>query len=49
MKTQEQIEEKMAELDDQGTRYPGMTYEQGVDEALRWVLEEIADEEFCCP
>ncbi len=24
----------------------GMTYEQGVDEALSWVLEEISDEEF---
>jgi len=24
----------------------GMTYEQGVDDALSWVLEELSDEEF---
>ena len=28
------------------SRFPGMTYEQGVEEALLWVVEEISDEEF---
>jgi hypothetical protein len=31
----------MAEADeamDEGSKWPGMTYEQGVAEALRWVL-----------
>ena len=28
------------------SEYPGMTYEQGVEEALMWVLEQIDDSEF---
>ena len=31
---------------DERTNYPAMTYEQGVEEALLWVLEEIPNEEF---
>lgn len=28
------------------TKYPAMTYEQGIEEALLWVLGDITDEEF---
>lgn len=40
--TPEEAEEQMAEAESFGdsTQYPGMTYEQGVRDALRWVLGE---------
>ena len=28
------------------SKYPSMSYEEGVEEALRWVLEDIPDDEF---
>jgi hypothetical protein len=42
------IEEIMAVLDKlpQDTKYPGMTYEAGIEEVLLWIIEEIPDEEF---
>jgi hypothetical protein len=50
MKTQTEINnicEKLAEYDTIGvSKYPQMTYEQGVLEALMWVLGELPDEEF---
>jgi hypothetical protein len=47
MKTKEEIEKVALNLGDvHDTKYPNMTYEQGVDEALGWVLGEIPDEEF---
>lgn len=46
MKTKQEIEKVIIALDTFGSKYPGMTYEQGVDEALRWVIEEITDEDF---
>lgn len=38
--TPEEVEEQMAEAESMGeeTQYPGMTYEQGVRDALRWIL-----------
>lgn len=39
-RSQEEIDEQMnkaSEGIDQGSRWPGMSYEQGVDAALRWV------------
>ena len=39
--TNDEIEGVIADADaamDEGTRWPGMTYEQGVAEALRWVV-----------
>jgi hypothetical protein len=39
--TSDEIEEVIGNVTDQiaqgGSRYPGMSYEEGVDEALRWV------------
>lgn len=32
--------------DDEPSKYPGMTYEQGISEALLWVLGDLPDEEF---
>lgn len=44
---EKKIEEVINKLDtSSGTKFPGMTYEEGVDEALRWVLGEIPDDEF---
>lgn len=34
----------VADVQDSGsTKWPGMSYEQGVENALRWVLGEIDD------
>ena len=47
MKTKEEIEEIYAGgFDPYTSKYPSMNYEQGIDEALLWVLGEISDEEF---
>jgi hypothetical protein len=47
MKTKEEIEAVAFNISNvHDTKYPAMTYEQGVDEALGWVLGEIPDEEF---
>jgi len=46
MKTQAQIEAALERIPQEGTAYPAMTYEQGVEEALLWVLEEIPNDEF---
>jgi len=37
--TPREVEELMDKIDDLGpSKYPGMTYEQGIYEALSWVL-----------
>jgi len=46
VKTEKEIEKVLAAFDSQKSQYPGMTYEQGIEEALQWVLGEITDEEF---
>jgi hypothetical protein len=48
MKTQNEIEQVLSNLpeDPHKTKFASMTYEQGIDEALNWVLGEISDEEF---
>jgi len=46
MKSKEEINNVLSKVDTEGTKFPAMTYEGGVEEALRWVLEEISDEEF---
>jgi hypothetical protein len=41
MKTKREIEDQIAETFDQmenGTRWPGMSYEEGVRNALDWVI-----------
>ena len=45
MKTREEIDKAIGNVPDV-TQYPGMSYEEGVSEALRWVLGEVPDEEF---
>lgn len=46
-RTDEQIDEQInaaSEQNEEGTtRWPGMTYEQGVDNALRWVTGQSDD------
>jgi len=47
MKTSEEIEAVLLKLPPDGeTKYTGMTYEAGIEEALQWVLGEIDDGEF---
>jgi len=46
MKGEVEIELALRNLDTERTKYPGMTYEQGIEESLRWVLGEIPDDEF---
>lgn len=46
MKTAEQIEKALRRVIAGGTQYPGMSYEEGIEEALRWVLGEVEDDEF---
>ncbi len=46
-RTEEEIDEEINNASDQieqgGTKWFGMTYEQGVDAALRWVLGHTDD------
>jgi hypothetical protein len=44
-KTAEEIESVLEKIDTHNTKYPAMSYEQGIEFALQWVLGEIADEE----
>ena len=48
MKCETEITKVLTSLEPtgEGTKYHGMTYEQGIEEALLWVLEQIPDEEF---
>lgn len=36
----------MSNVDPEVSEFPGMSYEQGVEETLLWVLKEIQDNEF---
>jgi hypothetical protein len=46
-RTQDQIDEQINRAvesrDEHGTQWPGMSYEDGVDAALRWVTGESDD------
>lgn len=46
VKTQKQIEDVLKDFDSLKNAYPGMTFEQGIEEALSWVLGDIGDDEF---
>ncbi len=47
MKTQDQIEDILFSINENiPSKYPGMTYEQGITEALAWVLGETDDNLF---
>lgn len=42
-RTEEEIDELLNECSDQiekgGSKFPGMTYEEGIENALRWVID----------
>lgn len=44
MKTKEEIYEAVGTIDPDDPKYPGMTYEDGLIEALQWVLGNSGDE-----
>jgi|DEB19_MinimDraft_2_1074335.scaffolds.fasta_scaffold29524_1 hypothetical protein len=46
MKNKTIIEEALDKVQESECNHFGMTYEQGVEEALMWVLGEIDDEDF---
>lgn len=48
MKSAEEVASLLEAVDTKpgSTEFPNMSYEQGVQETLEWVLEEIPDEEF---
>ncbi len=46
MRADSEIDEqlnKAAEASDKGTRWPGMSYEQGVEAALLWMRGDVDD------
>ena len=44
MRTKEEIEEVLQKVNPyEGSKYPGMTYEEGVDDALNWVAGNTLD------
>jgi len=46
MKSKDEIENVLRNVDSANPKYFGMSYEQGVEEALQWVLDEIPNEDF---
>jgi len=46
-KSKEEIEEEIAQavdiINEEGTKYPGMSYEEGVRNALDWVLGVVEE------
>lgn len=46
MRSKKEVEEALSNVDTEVSEYPGMTYEQGVEETLLWVLGEIESNEF---
>lgn len=47
MQNREDVEAALGRVDTYAaSKYPGMSYEQGVAEALEWVLGDIPNEEF---
>lgn len=46
MKSAQEIDKALTKVDSESSKYPAMTYEQGIEEALMWVLEHIPDVEF---
>ena len=47
MRSKEEIQVILSKIDPLApSKYFGMTYEQGVDEALQWVLGDIDDSDF---
>lgn len=49
MKDESEIQamcDKAADAAMEGSKYPGMSYEEGIREALDWVLGNIPDEDF---
>jgi hypothetical protein len=46
MKSPQEVAKVLGEFDASESNFQGMTYEQGVEEALMWVMEEIPDEDF---
>jgi len=46
MRTEEEIEKVLDTIYPDENNYPSMTYENGIEEALMWVIEDIPNEVF---
>ena len=46
MKSRQEIEDVLGSLSLEGPRFPGMTYEDGIEAALRWAIEETDEEPY---
>jgi hypothetical protein len=46
MKSESEIRTILVQLDTNENKYKGVTYEQGIEVALLWVIQELSDEEF---
>lgn len=46
MKTPEEIQKVLDCIDPETNKFHGMNYDQGIEIALMWVMEEIKDDEF---
>jgi hypothetical protein len=46
VKTEEEVKKILKLIDAESNPFPGMTYIQGIEEALLWVVEDIEDEDF---
>ena len=46
MKTKDEIDNALRNVDTDNPKYFGMSYEQGIEEALQWVLGEVTDDDF---
>lgn len=46
MKTKEEIDQALRNVNTEEPQYFGMSYEEGVREALQWVLGEVSDADF---
>mgnify|MGYP007065736716 CR=1 FL=1 len=46
MKSQTEVANALGIVDSNKSEFPAMSYEQGVEETLLWVLGEIEDDDF---
>jgi len=46
LKSPEEIKDVLSRVDPEEAKFPAMFYENGIEEALMWVLGELSDEDF---
>ena len=46
IRSADEIQNVLDNLPPEGTKFSSMTYEQGIEEALLWILGDISNDEF---